>query len=444
MTNDRLESFRTAFQNLDVMPLVTPDQLDRLRVEYGTDIIIALEQLVADCSPANNKIIFTGHRGSGKSTLLGQFCRQMQDKYFVVFFSISDLIEMSDVNHVNILFAMAVKLMETAENPKDEIDKIKISPKTKKAFYLWFSEHTKTETNSRESTLELEAGIDSGADAWFVKFFAKLKSTLKANSVIRDEIKNKFTRKISDLVDRVNDIATAIEIASGKEILVVIDDLDKLDLEIVDRVYRNNISSLFQPQFRIVYTIPMAATRDLSLRDIIRDATKNRIQSMWATKFFPLDAEKRPNAVPIEASVRVFEEILSKRMPSELIEPEVVKMMILKSGGALREFIRLARQCCQISLVQLRRDPNQQNIKITEEIFKQAVTDLRIEMTEPLGQNAFEILAQVYQKNAPEDGLNQTFLDLLHALYILEYKNDDLWFGVNPIIKDLLERRGLI
>jgi hypothetical protein len=28
MTNDRLESFRTAFQNLDVMPLVTPDRLE--------------------------------------------------------------------------------------------------------------------------------------------------------------------------------------------------------------------------------------------------------------------------------------------------------------------------------------------------------------------------------------------------------------------------------
>jgi hypothetical protein len=142
--------------------------------------------------------------------------------------------------------------------------------------------------------------------------------------------------------------------------------------------------------------------------------------------------------------VRVFEEILAKRMPAELIEPAVVRMMILKSGGALREFIRIARQCCQICLVQLRRDPNIQDIKITDEIFKKAITDLRIEMTEPLGQNAFEILAQVYQKNAPEDGMNQTFLDLLHALYILEYKNDDLWFGVNPIVKDLLERRGLI
>ncbi len=444
MTNDRLELFRTAFQNLDVVPLRTPEQLDRLRVEYGTEIITELKQLVIDCSPVNNKIIFTGHRGSGKSTLLGQFCRQMQDKYFVVFFSISDLIEMSDVNHVNILFAMAVKLMEEAENPKDPQDKIKISPKTQKAFYLWFSQHTKTETNSRESTLELEAGIDSGASAWIVKFFAKLKATLKANSVIRDEIKSEFTRKISDLVDRVNDIAAAIEAASEKEILVVIDDLDKLDLDIVERVYRNNISSLFQPQFRIIYTIPMAATRDLSLRGIIKDATRNRIQSMWATKFFPFGADKQPNAIPIAASVRVFEEILSKRLPSELIEPEVVQTIVLKSGGALREFIRIARQCCQICLVRLREDPSLQNMKITDEIFKKAITDLRIEMTEPLGQNAFDILTQVYQKNTPQDGTDRTFLDLLHNLYILEYKNDDLWFGVNPIVKDLLERRGLI
>jgi ABC-type bacteriocin/lantibiotic exporter with double-glycine peptidase domain len=77
MANDRLELFRTAFQNLDVVPLRTPEQLDRFRVDYGNEIIIELEQLVADCSPNDNKIIFTGHRGSGKSTLLGQFCRQI-------------------------------------------------------------------------------------------------------------------------------------------------------------------------------------------------------------------------------------------------------------------------------------------------------------------------------------------------------------------------------
>jgi hypothetical protein len=439
MTNHRLESFRTAFQNFDIVPLVTPAQLDKFRVEYGGEIITELEQLVADCLPNDNKIIFTGHRGSGKSTLLGQFCRQIQDDYFVVFFSISDWIEMSDVNHVNILFAMAVKLMEEAENRK-----VKIGAKTKRAFYEWFSEHTKTETTSVDSMIDIESSIEGGLNALFAKILTKVKATLKVNAVIRDEIKTKFARRISDLVDRINEIASAIQTAYGKEVLVVIDDLDKLDLEIVDRVYRNNINALFQPQFRIIYTIPMAATRDLSLKGIIHNATNNRIQQMWATKFFPRGEEKNPGALPVAESIQIFEDILYKRLPPELIEPEAVKTMILKSGGALREFIRIARQCCQICSLELRKKPELQDLVINSEILQRAVTDLRITMTEPLGQNAFGILAYVYNEYTPADAMDQTFLDLLHELYILEYRNNDLWFGINPIIKELLELRGFI
>jgi energy-coupling factor transporter ATP-binding protein EcfA2 len=427
MTINRLASFQTAFQNLNVLPLRTPEELDRFRVEYGTEIIQELKQLVTQCAAEDNKIIFTGHRGSGKSTLLGEFCRQVKDDYFVVFFSISDLIEMSDVNHVNILFAMAVKLMEDAKTRG-----VKIAPKTEREFYLWFSKHTKTESSSRESTIELEAGIEGGASAWFAKFFAKLKATLKANSVIREEIKLEF------------DIAAAIEAASGREVLVVIDDLDKLDLEIVNHVYRNNINALFQPHFRIIYTIPMASVRDLSLRSIINNATTNRIQSMWATKFFARGADRQPDAVPVLESMELFEKILYKRIPADLVEPEVAKLMILKSGGALREFIRLARQCCQICSMELMSNPENQDIRITNRVLDKTVADIRINMTEPLGQNAFDILAQVYNENTPKDGMDQTFLDLLHGLYILEYRNDDLWFGVNPIVKDLLKRRGLI
>jgi len=65
MTNNRLESFQTAFQNLPLLPLTTPDQLNKFHVEYGTEILEELDHLVEDCSP-DNKIIFTGHLGSGK------------------------------------------------------------------------------------------------------------------------------------------------------------------------------------------------------------------------------------------------------------------------------------------------------------------------------------------------------------------------------------------
>lgn len=86
MTNYRLNSFRNAYQNLQLLPLVKPEDLQRFRVEYGTEVLEELTQLVEDCSDNNDKIIFTGHRGSGKSTLLGQFCQEIKEQYFVVFF----------------------------------------------------------------------------------------------------------------------------------------------------------------------------------------------------------------------------------------------------------------------------------------------------------------------------------------------------------------------
>ena len=101
-------------------------------------------------SPSNSKIVFTGHTGCGKSTLLAEFGQRMKDRYFVVSFSIADMIEMSDVNHVNILFAIAVQLMEAAEDRK-----VRISPSIKKKFYQWFGKHTKTETTGFEKEVEI-------------------------------------------------------------------------------------------------------------------------------------------------------------------------------------------------------------------------------------------------------------------------------------------------
>ena len=115
MSKILLESFRTAYANMELSPLITPKEVENFRVEYGTEVLEELEQLVEDDPSGSGKIIFTGHRGCGKSTLLAEFCRQMDDRYFTVFFSISDLIEMSDVNHINILFAIAVQLMDAAE-----------------------------------------------------------------------------------------------------------------------------------------------------------------------------------------------------------------------------------------------------------------------------------------------------------------------------------------
>ncbi|MDX2214650.1 MAG: hypothetical protein SFY66_15270 [Oculatellaceae cyanobacterium bins.114] len=66
-----------------------------------------------------------------------------EQKHFVVFFSIADLVEMSDVNHVNILYSIALMLLNEATKLR-----VAIAEPTKLALQNWFIE-TKTKTYHR-------------------------------------------------------------------------------------------------------------------------------------------------------------------------------------------------------------------------------------------------------------------------------------------------------
>lgn len=232
---ERLEAFHLTIQNLKLQPLTTPGDLNRFRVEYGSQSLDELEQAVADSLDAD-KILFTGHTGCGKSTLLAELRDRLALDYFVVMFSISDLVELSDVNHVNILFSIATQLMEAAED-RD----LPLTASAKKSFYQWFGKHTKTETSQIESALETgyEAGGGFNLADIIAKFWVSVKGALKINSIIRDEIRIEFERRISDLIDRINEIAQFIQNAINQPILLIIDDLDKLSPELTDKIYRN-------------------------------------------------------------------------------------------------------------------------------------------------------------------------------------------------------------
>jgi len=342
MSQELLKSFQEAYRNLDLLPLLGQKELEQFGVNFSDEIIEELEQLVEDCPNSDSKIIFTEHRGCGKSTLLAEFSRQLRDRYFVVSFSISDTIEMSDINHINILFAIAVNLMYQAE-----VDRIEIAQSTKDAFYKWFASKTRIETET------LGAEVSTGFD-----FLKLITSKLKIDSSIRNEIKHEFERKITDLVARVNEIAAVIQVTTKKEILVIIDDLDKLELARVNDIYRDNLKAICQPGFRIIYTIPIAVLRDKFLRPLIETETNDQIVVMPVLKLFEKGQSRQPNSQPRPEAIDVLGEILKRRIPSGLLEPITVEKIVLKSGGLLRELIRIANECCRICLREIRRHPD--------------------------------------------------------------------------------------
>jgi energy-coupling factor transporter ATP-binding protein EcfA2 len=423
---DLLASFRQAYKNLEILPLLESKELDNFRVDYGLDALEKLEQMVEDSPSGDSKIIFAGHRGCGKSTLLAEFSRNMSDRYFVVFFSISDLIEMSDVNHINILFAIAVRMMQEAE-----AQQIKIKQSLKTAFYQWFA--TRTRINIEELGAEVSVGFS---------LLAMITGKLKAEAKTRDEIKQEFSRNLSELVGKINEIAAVVQSASGLEILIIIDDLDKLDLPVAKEVYHHNIKALFQPNFRIILTVPIAALREVSLAASMETESNNQIVHMPVSKLFRKGERRQPQAQPQSEPMAILSKVLARRIPAELIEPDAIAQIILYSGGVLREVIRIANECCRVCLRLVRRDPKNLDIKINDVILSEVIINLRIDFDSRIGNADYETMRDTYRDFKPKDRAGQRFLDLLHGLYILEYRNAELWYDIHPIVTKLIAPDG--
>lgn len=346
----------------------------------------------------------------------------------MVLFSIANTIEMSDVNHINILFAIAVNLMAKAEE-----EAVKISPSLRQSLLDWFA--TKTQTVATGVNIEGEAGF---------KLFSLIQNKLKAEASVRNELKREFERKVSELVAQINAIAAAVENATGKQILVIIDDLDKLDLATVREVYREHIKALFLPGFRIIYTTPIASLRDGPLRATMISETDDQIVEMQVAKLFKKVDSRAEVMEPIEENRQKLCDMLDRRIGPTLMEPEIAEAIVLKSGGVLRELIRLANKCCRICLRQIRRAQDVEAILINQEVFDQAVQNMRLDFEAPLGKADYEILRATYQSFKPEDPKAQAFLDLLHGLHILEYRNGQIWYDLHPVVTDLLVLKEMI
>ncbi|WP_008316023.1 ATP-binding protein [Leptolyngbya sp. PCC 6406] len=421
------DRFMQAYRNLALFPLLEAQEIENFRVKYGQRTLARLKQEIL-ASQANGKVIFTGHRGCGKSTLLNEFAGQMrQRQHFVVFFSIADMVEMSDVNHVNILYSVALMLLSKATKLQ-----VPIPETTKNNLLNWFTE-TKSKTYTDQLKQEMSVGVN------VLEF---LQGKLQKEDTFREEIKVTYERRVSELSNTIDRIAAAIQAATQKEVLVIIDDLDKLDLSVVEAIYRDNINALFSPNIRIVFTIPISVVREPRLLATLQSCCQIILLSV--TKFFPQDQAHRLAGEALEENVDILLGVLKKRIDPDLVEPDVLRQLVLLSGGVLRELIRLAQECCRECMLELDLNPENADVVINAEVLAAAVKTLRNQFARSLGSQLYELLGQIYAQFTPPDARSPQFLELLHGLYVLEYENDDLWYDLHPLVTDLLRRKQLI
>jgi energy-coupling factor transporter ATP-binding protein EcfA2 len=429
MDQDLLKKFQQAYQDLDLFPLVEPEDIEKFRVDYGLEVMVRLKREI-EASVANGKFVFAGHRGCGKSTLLKRLALDMTEKHHVVFFSIADLIEMSAVTHVNILYAIGLLLLSHGKKIGATLSE------DIESTILGWNIATHKQVVGKSVKGELSVNTD---------FLQVVTAKLQQEKSFRDELETTFAKKISDLVGKIDRIATAIQIKTKKQVLVIIDDLDKLDLGLVEGIYQNNIKALFSPQIRIVLTIPLSAVQEPKVMGALNSEGIVRPHLFSVAKFFAKEDRRNPEAEPISKTLNVFVKVLEKRIPDGLISPQVAREMILKSGGVMRELVRIARECCTECMVQLEIEPDQANVIINHEILTAALQNLRNDFVRQiLKANLSNLLIQVYNTGDFGDSNTEDFVKLLHSLMVLEYINGDLWYDVHPLVADWLKQKKLI
>ena len=429
MSAARLRLFQQAYRDLDLFPLVEPEQIEHFRVSYGDRVLARLRSVVPaseNTDQQRNKIVFSGPRGCGKSTLLKAFAVEMQKEYVVVFFSVADSIEMSDVTHVNILYTIGVRLLNTASKLS-----IVIPEDIKSSLLRWMDT---VRTTTEETTTKSEVGI--GVE------IAGVGLKLQRERAFREELERKYEKRISELVGYLDRLAGLIQIKMNKPVLVIIDDLDKLDLSVVETIYRDNVKALFSPAFRIVFTMPVSAIRESYIMRTLESESVALVQ-FPVTKFFSRENCHNPRAEPNARELKLFEDVLKKRFPTGLLAPGTARKISLLSGGVMRELMRLARECCTECMIELDIDPTLTDLQIDDQILKAATGNLRNNFAREMGSKSlYDIAAQVYvtSKSVEGDG----FTKLLHSLMILEYENGNLWYDVHPLVLDLLRREKMI
>jgi hypothetical protein len=361
----------------------------------------------------DTKILFSGHRGSGKTSTLSKLAcdAEIQKTFLVVKFSIKDELNVADLTYTDLLLAIGHRLYEAGESWLDS--------KLKADLDNWSADVSRITTKADEAAVKVEAGIG----AWFLN----AKGLLKTGFEDKREFRQKVEPRVPQLIEFINRIIRAIEThpdAGGREVLLILEDLDKPTVDVAMDLFSTKGPILTQPECKIIFTVPTS---------LLYSGQYNVVKQNFS-KQFPLPSFKinEKSGERNERGWAKMREIVERRMERPLIESRALDHAVEMSGGVVRELVRIIQGSASRALVA------KANV-IKHEHVEQAVDELRTEYSFSLTRDEYvEILRKVHESKELRYRVEEPLLNLLHNLFILEYPNSPGWYEVNPIVHKLI------
>jgi len=380
--------------------------------------LLALEDAAA-------KFLLAGHRGGGKTTELRRLEQKCGAQYTVVWVDTDTALDKFNIGYAEVVVLIGITIVKRLEK-------------------LGWKLPRKLEQDLLGSLawVTYQDKVTGGGQLELPKLLKDLGMLLKVGFLQETTRTREVRPALSEIINKVNGIIAAAE-ADKPKLLVIVDGLDRKEYGIALEMFSSSL--LTDLNCHIVYAIPIALRYSPALPQPMESFEK--CLDLANIPVFKCDANTCPTAEPNRVGRHILATVVEKRLAKlgdaykNLFQPDALELLCEKSGGVLRDLVRLARTACEVAL---RKKTNRVNLPIAQEAIREDRRTYSIEdyhfseldtvhRTGALTSNSFD---------SPRHGKIVICDELLHYKLILGYQDPERggWFDINPILLDDLER----
>ena len=397
-------------------------ETDKVR---DADTLSSLEQLLKNPLTPYTKRLFSGFVGSGKTTELIKLCFEMQKDFNVIIFSAWNRLKLNETSIESLLFEIVEDTLHylyanDLVDEKDELLKEIIDNIT-----VWCFDTRIIKEEKEEQVRSRGVGID------FLKgVFFKAKTERRVFGSDRIEAIRIEERKINDLIFECNKIFDYLKAKTGKETLIIVDDLEKMSFLKARDFYIENSAFIRDFRCKMVLTIPV---------ELIFHPDFAIIQNVFGqAEVLPMIKIKDKNSRIYKPGVDCLTEILQRRLDLSLFENECYKDAIKYSGGAIRELFHIIQRAALIeNSEKITRASMKKSIDSIKDIFASRIQErddeIKIKFEEYL-----EILFDISDGNKTAPKKNLALLDLLRTRAVMKF-NGKGFYDTHPLLDTFIE-----
>ncbi len=365
-----------------------------------------------------SKLLLTGHIGSGKSTELYHLKRKLEEargqRYTVIDFSVADHADLLGLDTRKVLVAIARAVFRRrSERSSGGGDPAAFEARLREAA------GSVTEIASAEQRRDTGLGLEGSLGP--VKGKA---NTSRGRSVVHAR-RYDDVGELRRLVELVNGELEAIREARPRaELLLVIDDLEKLDIATARAVFKSGLA-IASIDAAMVLTVPLPLLYSSDSAKLLGhfDPDPTTLPLIKVTN-------RRGEVQPV--NVGRMRRVIERRVDGleRVCTPAAMEHLALVSGGCVRDLIRMLRRACLDAIVTERSAPYE------VDDLRGAEAEIRTMFQRQVHRH---LRGRLGLLRGGDEQMDEALAELITLAAVLEYNNDDTWYRLHPLVDHLVD-----